>query len=76
MKKFETEAERKAFYSGVAYAKAYISFCISNYVRQFNLFGASKFFGDLCNFIQGVNYIPNTHNLTFKEFCERYEVEE
>ena len=77
MKKFETETERKAFYSGVAYTKAYIGFCIANYVYKLNLSGMNHFWNDLCNFVQGANYIRNTHNnLTFKEFCERYEVEE
>lgn len=77
MKKFETETERKAFYSGVAYTKSYIGFCMKNYAYQFNLGGIRLFINDLINFINGVNYIPNTYNnMTFKQFCENYEVEE
>ena len=77
MKKFNTVEEREAFESGVAYTKAYIKFCITNYVYEFNLAGLVHFFRHLHDFINGVNYIPNTqNNISFKKFCEQYLVDE
>lgn len=77
MKNFNTVEERKAFESGAAYLKQYIAFCISNYVYEFTLGGVSHFIHDLCNFIRGLNYIPNTHNnISFKKFCEQYSIDE
>ena len=76
MKNIKTPDEKQAFNQGIAYAKTYIQFCIANYPYKFNLGGLTSFFHDLCNFIQGTNHIPNKHNLTFKEFCEKYDVKD
>lgn len=76
MKKLETEEERKAFKSGACYLKHYIAFCISNYVYKFNFGGLKYFFCDLCDFLKGANYIPNTrNNMSFEKFCEQYTVD-
>ena len=77
MKKFNTAEEQKAFDLGVAYAKKYIAFCIANYVFKFNLGGVTRFFNHVCDFVRGVNHIPNNdNNISFKKFCEKYDVEE
>ena len=76
MKQFNDEVNQKDFDLGVSYTKAYISFCISNYVYQFNLKGGLNFIRDLVDFIKGTQWIPNTHNLTFKEFCKSYSLKE
>lgn len=73
MKKFNTVEERKAFDSGVDYTKGYIAFCLRHYVCDLLKGGTNYFQKDLCDFILEKSYIPNTANISFKEFCENYE---
>ena len=76
MKNFDEKVNKNDFDLGASYTKAYISFCITNYVYEFNLVGGTKFISALVDFIKGAPWIPNTQNLTFKEFCENYSLKE
>lgn len=77
MKKFKTAEEQAAFYSGARYMRAYIKFCITNYAYQLNIAGLAHFFNDMCNFVNGMEFIPNKHNnLSFRRFCEEFSINE
>ena len=60
---------------GVDYCRAYIRFCVKNYIYDLNSVNEILFlFKDLLSFFNGRNYIPNRESMSFTEFCKRYYI--
>ena len=52
--------------------KEYIGFCIKNYKRQIDLFGAMELVIDIIDFIKDErDYIPNKLNMKFFEWLDK-----